>query len=39
MTEDRFWRIVLGAIIVGIISAFAPQIKDWLKRIGYTGWR
>lgn len=39
MTEDKFWRIIIGTIILGLVSVFAPQIMKWLRRIGYTGWK
>lgn len=39
MSEDKFFRILFGAIIFGLISAFWPQLMRLLKRLGYTGWR
>ena len=39
MTEDQFWRIVIGGIIFAAIGVFAPQIRKLLHRIGYTGWK
>jgi hypothetical protein len=39
MNEDQFWRIFLGAIIIGLIGAFRPQLSKWLYRIGYRGWK
>lgn len=39
MTNDQFWRIVLGAIIFAAISAFWPQLTKWIRRMGYTGWK
>ena len=39
MNEDKFLRIVIGTILLGLISVFWPQIKKFLKKIGYTRWR
>ena len=39
MTDDQFWRIVIGGAILAAIGAFAPQIRKFLHRIGYRDWR
>ena len=38
MTDDQFWRILIGSIIMSALVAFRPQIAKWLKKSGYTGW-
>ena len=39
MSDEQFWRIVVGGLIMGLITGFAPQIMEFLRRIGYTGWK
>lgn len=39
MTDDQFWRLIIGAAIMGLIVAFKPQIDRFLHRIGYRDWR
>ena len=39
MSDDKFWRIVIGTSILGLVSVFWPQIMKFLKRIGYKGWK
>jgi hypothetical protein len=39
MTDDQFWRIVCGGVMVATIGAFKPQIMKWLHKIGYRDWR
>lgn len=39
MTDDQFWRIVIGSMIFALIGAFRPQLAKLLRKIGYTGWK
>jgi len=39
MTDDQFWRILIGGGIMGLLTAFWPQIMAWLRRHGYKDWR
>jgi hypothetical protein len=39
MTDDQFWRLVIGGGIVGLLVVFRPQIARFLHRIGYRDWR
>jgi len=38
MTDDQFWRLVIGAAIFVAVGIFKPQLARLLERIGYTGW-
>lgn len=37
--SDQMWRILVGGAIMGLLVGFAPQIKEFLHRIGYRDWR
>jgi len=39
MTDDQFWRVLIGSMIFGVLVAFRPQIAKWLHKIGYRGWK
>lgn len=39
MTDDQFWRIVIGAGAVAGLGAIWPMFMAWLKKHGYTGWK
>jgi len=39
MTDDQFWRIVIGGAILAALGVFSPQIKKWMHKIGYRDWR
>lgn len=39
MTDDQFWRILIGGGVFAALGAFKGQIMRFLYRIGYRDWR
>ncbi len=39
MTDDQFWRIVIGGAIFCAIGVFRPQLAKLIRKMGYTGWK
>ena len=38
MTDDQFWRLVIGGSVTGLLVGLRPQISRLLERAGYTGY-
>lgn len=39
MTDDQFWRVVIGGAVFASIPYIKPKIMPWLERMGYRDWR
>lgn len=39
MSDDQFWRIVVGGIVIGLLAVYRDQIAAFMHRIGYRDWR
>ena len=39
MTDDQFWRIVIGGAVIASIPYLKPKIMPWLQRLGYRDWK
>ena len=39
MTEDAFLRALITGAGIAIVGVFREPIMEWLRKIGYRGWR